>query len=195
MNGKENWKTMVMSSGVTVRYGPFPGSLYYDLMAKAFEDHPDPEIPQKEIEVLGGTEMVDDEDDPEYKTKLRIARNARWDMVGKMALDLCVEPVGWPEEWAEVTGRLIDVYGAKVDGKVPETDAERRLAFLLKYAIRTADDWEIVRKVQRFSVIDDEEVRRQAESFPSDVEGAEGSGPDAPGPAEQHGVEVHGAGA
>lgn len=176
MEDKSSWKQMTMSSGVTVRYGPFPGSLYYDLMAKALEDHPDPEVPQKEIEVLGGTEWVDDEDEPAYKAELRKARNARWDLVGKMALDLCVEVPGWESgEWKDVTDRLIDVYGAKVDGKVPETDAERRMAFLLKYAIRTAEDWEIVRKVQRFSIIDDEEVRRQAESFPGDVEGAEGA--------------------
>jgi hypothetical protein len=195
MSGKDNWKAMTMSSGVTVRYGQFPGSLYWDVMAKAFEDHPDPEVPQREIEVLGGTEMVDDEENPEYKVQLQVARNARFDLVGKMALELCVEPVGWPDEWVEETDRLVNVYGAKLDGKVPETDTERRLAFLMKYAIRTADDWEVIGKIRRFSQIEEEDVRRQAETFPGDVEEPESSGPDAPGAVEGDGMAVHGEGA
>jgi len=175
---------MEFSSGVRVRYGPFPGSLYWDIMGKALDEHPDPEMPQKTIEVLGGTEEVDNPDDPEYKKALRVARNARFDLVGKAALELCVDVEGWPGEWEAVTDRLINEYGAKVNGKVPETDEDRRLAFLLKYALRTDEDWKIVGRIQRFSQIDDEEVRRQAENFPGDVAGAEGAGPDAPGAAE-----------
>jgi len=182
--GADNWKAMKMSSGVTVRYGPFPGSLYWDVMAKALEEHPEPEVPQKEITVLNGTEMVDDTDDPEYKKQLREARNARLDLLGKAALEFCVEVEGWPDEWEAVTDRLVNEYGAKVDGKVPETDVERRLAFLMKYALRTKKDWGIIGLVQRFSQIEEEDIRRQAETFPGDVAQHEGAGPDAPGVVE-----------
>jgi hypothetical protein len=64
--------------------------------------------------------------------------------------------------------------------------------FLAKYALRTKRDWDIVGKVQRFSQIEDEEVRKRVEFFRGDVAGPEGDGADAPGPAEGERVEVRG---
>jgi hypothetical protein len=180
MAGSE-WKEMELSSGVTVLYGPFPGNLYWDIMGRALDEHPDPEVPQKEIEVLLGTEEVDDPDDPEYQKKLNEARLARFDMLGKAALELCVEIVGWPDEWAGAVASTAK-YATE---KPPEDDGDRRVWFLHMYALRTREDWSVIGKVQRFSQIADEEVRQRAETFPGDVAGPEGDGADAPGPVEE----------
>lgn len=174
----DNWKEWTFSSGVTVLYGPFPQNAYWDIMARALELHPDPEPPQKEIEVLGGTEMMDDEDDPAYQAALQAARVGRYDHLAGAVLDLCVElkdPAGMEAGIARAERWTKD--------PAPDDPDDRKRWFLSKFAIRTPEDWGIVRAVQRFSQVEDEEVAAQAEFFPGDVEGDEGAGADAPGAA------------
>ena len=177
-----DWKEYECSSGVTVLYGPFPHGLYWDIMGRTLDEHPDPEPPKKTIEVLGGTEEVDDPEDPAYLAQLNAARLARANLLGEAVLETCVEPKGGLDQYEPLIKRLEDKY---VQDPAPEDETERRAWFLAKYVMRTTDDWKLIGKVQRFSQIDDEEVRRKAEQFPGDVEGPEGDGADAPGPAEE----------
>jgi hypothetical protein len=175
-----DWKELELSSGVRILYGPFPHGLYWDIMDRALREHPDPDPPRKTINVLGGTEEVDDLEDPAYKADLERARLARYNEIGQAALDLCVEVVGWPDKWAATVDRLAGKYAASPP---PDDPDERRVWFLTKYAIRTAQDWKVIGKIQRFSQIEEDDVRQRVESFPGDVAGAEGAGPDAPGAA------------
>ena len=178
----KDWKEFECSSGVTVLYGPFPYGMYWDIMSRALDEYPDPETPQKTIEVLGGTEEVDDLEDPVYQAGLKAARLARANLLGEATLEFCVEPKGGMAQWEPLLKRLSDKY---VSDPPPEDETERRAWFLAKYALRTEADWGIVGLVQRFSQIDNEEVRRKAEQFPGDVAGPEGDGADAPGPVEE----------
>jgi len=176
-----DWKELEFSSGVKVIYGPFPQGLYWDIMSNALDEYPDPEVPKKEIEVLTGTEEVDDLENPEYVAALNQARLARYGILSEAAFDLCVEVEGWPDEWTAAVKKA----SKYASDPPPEDPDELKVWFLTKYALRTTEDWKIVGFIQRFSQIDDEEVRRRAEFFRGDVEGAEDSGVDAPGPAEE----------
>lgn len=175
-----DWKEEELSSGVTVLYGPFPHGLYWDVMGRALEEHPDPEVPKKTIDVMDGTEEIDDPDDPAYKAALEKARLARWNLLGEAALELCVEVKDGLEPWEPVIGRIASKFATD---PVPEDEIGRKAWFLAKFAMRTPEDWRLIGKIQRFSQIDDEEVRRKAEMFPGDVAGPEGDGADAPGAA------------
>jgi len=176
-----DWKPFEFSSGVKGLYGPFPHGLYWDIMGNALDQYPDPEMPKREIEVLGGTEEVDDDKNPQYLEDLRKARLARYGILVEASLDMCIEIEGWPEQWADELQKTIK-YAAQPP---PEDPDKLKIWFLEKFALRTKEDWKIIGRIQRFSQIDDEEVRRQAEQFPGDVEGPEGAGVDAPGPVEE----------
>ena len=175
------WKRMELSSGVLVQYGPFPQGLYWDIMSKALDEHPDPEVPKRTIEVLQGTEEIDDLENEEYQDALQKARLARYEILTRAALDLCVVIVGWPEEWAEAVCKATK-YAAEPP---PEDPDELKIWFLNKYGLRTREDWKLIGNIQRFSQIDDEEVRQRAEFFRGNVERPEDPGVDAPGPAEE----------
>jgi hypothetical protein len=177
-----NWKEYELSSGVTVLYGPFPHGLYWDIMSALLEEFPDPEIPKKTIQVVTGTEEIDDEENPEYQQALTEARLARWEKLRRASLDMCVEPKGGLEQYEETIARVGALYARE---PAPAEPADRKVWFLMKYAFRTPEDWKLIGKIQRFSQIDDEEVRRRAEFFRRDLAGAEDPGADAPGPAEE----------
>ena len=181
-----DWKEMELSSGVKVLYGPFPGGLYWDIASRALEEHPDPEPPTKEIDVVDGKETVGDLEDPAYKAALAVARNARYDVLGKAVLEMCVEPVG---DYEPTVRRLAERW---VMDPPPEDLLDRKVWFLRKWALRTAEDWGIIGRVQRFSQIEDEEVRQRAEFFRGNVAGTKGAGADAPGPAEGERLAVPG---
>jgi hypothetical protein len=184
----EGWKRLKLSSGVEVEYGPFPANMYWDIQARALEDHPDPEPPKKVVETFDGTEEVDDLQNPEYVAALNVARLARFNLLGEAALEFCVEVLDW-ERWEPKVKRLAEKY---VKEKPPEDPVERKVWFLAKFAIRTPGDWNLIRKVQSFSQIEDEEVRQRAEFFRGDVAGPEGAGADAPGAAPEQRVAVQG---
>jgi hypothetical protein len=175
-------REMTLDSGVKVRYGPFPSGLYFDIMARALDEHPDPEPPMKEIKVVDGTEEVEDPDDPDYQQKLKVARLARYNLLGEAALDLCVEVVGGLEQYEPVIERIGKKYATD---PAPDDPDDRKVWFLSKYGMSTRRDWDLIRKIQSFSQVEDEEVRRRVEFFRGDVAGAEGDGPDAPGAAEE----------
>ena len=176
-----DWKELEFSSGVKVLYGPFPHGLYWDIMSQALDEYPDPDVPKKEIAVLMGTEEVDDLENPEYQAALTQARLARFSILTKAALDMCVEVEGWPEQW-EPAAKKAAQYSADPP---PEDPDEFKVWFLERWALRTREDWKVVGKIQRFSQIEDDEVRQRAEFFRRNMEGAEDPGVDAPGPAEE----------
>jgi len=87
----EEWRPFTTSAGVELRYGPFPSNMYWDIQARALEEHPDPEPPMKTIEVFDGTEEIEDTDDEAYKAELAAARLARFNLLGEASLEFCVE--------------------------------------------------------------------------------------------------------
>ena len=128
MAGSE-WKEIEFSSGVKALYGPFPQGLYWDIMSRALDEYPDREMPKREIEVLGGTEEVDDDENPESLEALSQARLARYGILTQAALDLCVEVEGWPEQWEATLQRVATKYAAD---EMPEDPDERKVWFLTK---------------------------------------------------------------
>jgi hypothetical protein len=158
--------------GVELEYAAFPHGLYWDIMDQALRDHPDPDPPMVEIEVLDGTEMMPDEEDGDYLAGLAEAQRKRYNVLREAALDLCVRPKGGLEQHEP---EIVKAAKYIRDEPPPEDPEERRFWWLKRLAIRTAEDARIVLKVQTFSQIEDEEVSRKAESFPGDVEGPEGA--------------------
>lgn len=175
----EGWKSLILASGVEVRYGPFIGNMYWDIQARALELYPDPEPPKKEIETAFENEMVDDLDDPEYQLESTKMRLARINLLGEAVLEFCVEIVDW-ERWREKVPRV-----EKYVGSAPEDPDDLKVWFLAKYAIRGNEWGKLIRMVQSFSQIEDEEVRNRVEFFRRDVAGSSGDGADAPGPAQE----------
>jgi len=176
---REDWKPFVTSAGVELRYGPFVAGMYHEIVARALELHPDPQVPRKSVDTFDGPEDVDDPDEPGYKAALQAARLARASFLGEAALDLCVEVVDW-DAWRAQAERLARYVPG---GKPPDDEQDLKVWFLARYALRTGDDWNLIRRIQSFSQIEDEEVRRRVEFFRRDVAGAEGAGADAPGGA------------
>jgi hypothetical protein len=184
-----DWKEFECSTGVVLLYGPFPWGMYWDLMDRALQKHADPDVPTKTIAVLGGTEEVDDEEDPEYLKALAEVRRERADMIGNAALEFCVRVKGGLDPWEAVIERIAEQYASLEDQPpeaLPPEGPNARIAwFCKKYAMRTTNDWRLIGKIQRFSQIEDEEVRRKVETFPGDVAGPEGDGAAAPGASEE----------
>lgn len=174
----DNWKEHTFDSGVRVRYGPFPHGAYWDIMARALEEYPDPEVPMKTVEVVDGTEEMEDWENEGYKAEKRIAELARAEMMVDATLEWCIELV---EDFEPAIERL----KKKWVKDVPDDPIDRKVWFLRKFAIRTTDDWNIIAKCRRYSQIEDEEVADRAEFFRGEVAGSEGAGADASGAAEK----------
>jgi len=156
----EEWKSYTLSSGVEVRYGPFVNNLYWELTDHALELHPDPDPPMKEIETFDGKETVDNLEDPEYKAALKVAQASRLNHIAEAALEFCVEVVDW-EKWKK---KIRERIAPKV-GDPPEDEDELRVWFLGKYAMRTAKDWNLIKKIMAFSQIEEDDVRKRVEMF------------------------------
>lgn len=179
-DNEQMWKPFTTSAGIDLLYGPFPGALYWDIMARALELFPDPDPPMKTIEVVDGTEQVEDLDDQEYKTKLAQAQLERHGFMGEAMLEMCIKIV--TPDWEKIAERIADKW---LKDPLPDNTEDRKVWFLGKYALRTPKDWEIYSKIRRFSQIEDDEVRQRTEFFRGDVAGDEGTGPNAPRPAEE----------
>src|SRR3990172_10045886 len=80
-------ESKTLSSGVTVTVIPFPPGL----LQRINSDHPDPEPPKKTIEVLGGTEEVDNLKDEDYLTEKESVTTQRNSLLGEAVIELCVE--------------------------------------------------------------------------------------------------------
>lgn len=172
------------TSGITVQVRPLPGGAYRKLQVRAMEEHPDAVPPKKEIPVFDGTELVDDEDDPEYVAAQAAAEHAREQMVGEAILEWCVDLDLGPHE--ATIARL-----ERKLGSYPKDEHERRVRFLEDWVFRTGEDYRDVTFLAiSQALIDDKEVAERLQFFRREVAGDAGAEPDAPGAAEEVGVDV-----
>lgn len=172
-----------LDSGVVVRIRPFPAGLYQALTVKASRLHPLPEPPKKKIEVVDGTEEVDDFDDPAYVAAKADAERERGTLLAEAVLDFCVE-VDLDKYAGELT--RLEKYS-----DIPTNPDERRVAFLTLYAMRTKRDYSRVMAEATMQVlVDDDEVARRLDSFRGQVERATGNGSSPSGADEGVGLAV-----
>ena len=176
---KSGPEQITLSSGVTVTVSPFPAGLWWDLHARALEQHPDPEPPTKTIDVVDGTEEVQDLDNPDYLEALALANRERTNIQGEAIIDLCVDVD--MEPYAATIKRV-----ERYIGQAPKEDDERRVWFLTKYALRGRADYEAVMLAATAQLMtSDPEVANRLKSFQREVEGATDPDADAPGAAEE----------
>jgi len=128
------------SSGVTIWVRPIPALLLRRLEAKIQKDFPDPIPPKKTITVLGGTEEVDDLNNPEYIEAKNVANIKRIELQGEAILDFCVDIEGGVAAYASTIARI----EKHTDEKYPADLEERRIQFLTEYVIRNGSDWGFV---------------------------------------------------
>lgn len=187
-SASNDFQEKTLSSGVTVRVLPFPAGLWDKINSQIQAEYPDPVPPKKTISVLGGTEEVDDLQDPDYLVKAREAKTARDNasgkIIGEATLDLCVQVDLSPYEGA--IKRL-----EKYTDKFPSDPDERRIRFLTEYAMRSRGDYEAVTfSAVTQMAIGDKEVAERVSSFQDNVARSEPSGNGASGPDEVKRLEV-----
>jgi len=152
-------ESKTLSSGVTVTVIPFPPGL----LQRINSDHPDPDPPKKTIEVLGGTEEIDDLKDANYLAKKDEVTTQRNSLLGEAVIELCVE-LDLAKYAKEITKleRFTSPYPTDAD--------ERRMRFLQEYALRTRGDYEVVITSAITQIaISDEEVQERIATFQSDM--------------------------
>lgn len=174
-NGKNG---LTFSSGITVEMLPFPAGLWEEINIRAFEDFPEPIPPKKTVEVLGGTEDIDNLDDPQYKADVKKVGEERTGLLLGAVLDIC--PQLNLDEWEPRIKRL-----EKYTRPFSDDPDERRIEFLTRYVLRTKADYEnlMLAAVSQI-LVDDPEVSARIQYFQSQVEGAAASYADAPGATE-----------
>lgn len=174
-NGKNG---LTFSSGITVEMLPFPAGLWEEINIKAFENFPDPVPPKKTVNVLGGTEDVDDLENTEYKADVQRVGRERTGLLLEAILDIC--PQINLTEWEAKIKRL-----EKYSRPFSEDLDERRIEFLTRYVLRTKTDYEnLMLSAVSQILVDDPEVSSRIQYFQSQVEGAAASYTDAPGAPE-----------
>lgn len=181
---KEQGERRVMTSGVEVLVRPFPSGLWEKINQRALKDFPEPTIPKKTIEVLGGTEEVDDLNNPEYLAQKQKVTNQRNNFLGEAILDLCVEVdmEKWEKEIKKIE-RYSDPY--------PTDPDERRLRFLSDYAIRSAGDWQFVfASAIEQAQATEPEVAERIDSFQHKVAQSANNGATPPGTNEVKRLDV-----
>jgi len=174
-NGKNE---LTFSSGVTVKMSPFPAGMWEEINITAFERFPEAVPPKKTIEVLGGTEEIDDLENPDYKAQVKRVGEERSGLLLEAILDIC--PQLDLTEWEARIKRL-----EKYSRPFSDDPDERRIQFLTRYVLRTKSDYEnlMISAVSQI-LVDDPEVSARIKYFQSQVEGAAASYTDAPGAPE-----------
>ena len=151
-------ESRICSSGVKIWVTPLPADLLRRLQAKLEKDHPYPPVPKKTVEVLGGTEEVDDINNPEYLTEKKAIDVIRLGEQGEAILDYCAEVDGGIGEYEAKISRI-----EKRTGEDYPTDLDdRRIQFLSEYVIRSPSDWGFVfaSAIEQTQVTDPEVVTR-----------------------------------
>lgn len=164
-----------------MQVAPFPAGLYNRLQIKSLEDFPDPEPPKKTIEVVDGTEEVDDLDDPAYLADQREARRNRLARFAEAIVEICVDLD--LDEWEAEIGRL-----EKYAGPAPEDGPDRIAWFLENYGCRLSEDYAaITESAMRQTLVTSKEVQERVGFFRGDVEGDTADEPphDAPGAGDE----------
>lgn len=171
-----------LSSGVTVSVLPFPARLFLRIQEEAEKRFPDLVPPQKTIEVLDGTEEVDDLNDPDYVVEQKTVEAARAAWMSEKVLDVllkfCIE-VDLSKH--EGTIRALE----ETLWEFPTNGVERKLEFLSSYAARTKPDYDrLILASLGQTTVDDEEVAQRLASFQDHVERATTGDTETPGAAE-----------
>lgn len=173
-------ESKALSSGVTVTVIPFS----LGLQQRINSDHPDPVPPKKVIQVLDGTEEVDNLTDPDYLAEKDRVTQERNSLLGEAVIELCVE-VDLGKYAREITKleRFTSPYPDDLD--------ERRMRFLQEYALRTRGDYEaIITSAITQIAISDEEVQERIATFQADMARNSPNGHQASGLDESVGLEV-----
>ena len=180
MAKKQSGKEITLSSGVTVTILPFP----LGLLERINRDNPDPVPPKKTITVLGGTEEVDDEKNPEYiaeKSQVAARRNTK---LGEATIEFCVD-CDMAKHEREIK-RL-----EKITSAFPDDPDERRSRFLTEYALRTVNDYSLVIMAAiNQSTLTDTEVSERIATFQSDLSQRAVNGTQTPGTHEVERLDV-----
>lgn len=173
-------ESKTLSSGVTVVVIPFPPGLLQRINA----DHPDPVPPKKTIQVVDGTEEVDNLKDESYLTQKEEVTQQRNSLLGEAVIELCVELD--LAKYAKEIKKL-----EKYTSPYPDDTDERRSRFLSEYALRTRGDYEVVITSAITQIaISDEEVQERIKSFQGQLSQRATNGAKAPGVNEGIGLEV-----
>jgi len=185
----EGYVEEVLSSGVKVKILPFPARLWEKIHERVLREFTEVKPPKKTINVLGGTEEVDDLKDLEYlatKNETDKQRNAQQSkLIGEATLDLCVEVDVRPYE-AEL--KRIAVYSGDT---LPTEATELKIYFLESFALRSRGDYErVVSMAAGLMAVGDAEVAERINSFRDNLAQSTPNGTHAPGADEIQRVEV-----
>lgn len=182
-------QTEILSSGVKVTVLPFPARLHDSIQAKAQEKFPEPKPPKKIIKVAGGTEEIDDLNNPTYleeKKRIRTERDL-WvgQRVGENVLDLCILVDVEPYQY------IIKKLEKSLEEPAPVDSDELRDYFLTHYALRGRADYERVTSVSlTLMAVGDSEITARMDSFQREMARAADNNPQTSSPDEVERVEV-----
>ena len=177
-------REVTLASGVEVVVRPFPGGLYANLQSRGLEKHPDPEPPTKTVDTATGPEEIDDLTNPEYVKAREDAERKRGNLIADAILDLCVECD--LSKYESQIKRL-----EKHIGKAPKDADELKSWFFENYAFTRRDDYSrAVGPALSMTLVTDQEVRRQLDNFPGQVERAKPVDAEARGADEEQPLDV-----
>jgi len=178
-NGKSG-EEIVLSTGVTVTVLPFP----LGLLDRINKDFPDPKPPKKTINVLGGTEEVDNLTDPDYLAQKQLATNQRNVKLGEATIEFCIECN--LSQYESTIKRL-----EKIVSPYPDDPYERQARFLQDYALATVNDYSNVYVSSlNQSTVTDEEVTERIATFQGDLSHRTANGTPPSGPDEVERMDV-----
>lgn len=178
-----------LSSGVIVTILPFPARLHESIQAKALEKFPEIKPPKKIIKVAGGTEEIDDVNNPQYldeKKKNQVERD-NWSAskIGEKVIDFCLQVDTDPYE------HIIKKLEETCEEAAPTNSDERRIYFLINYALRGRADYERIISVSlTLMAVGDSEIKARMDSFRSEMARAADNNPETPGPDEVKRVDL-----
>jgi len=158
---------LTLSSGVTVHVVPFPADLNKSISAYAFREFPDPIPPKKTIQVVDGTEEVDNLEDADYLADKVRVEAGRSKIISEAFIDLSVN-VDLGKYNADI--KRVERY----TGPYPDDPTERKLRFLTEFAIRTVTDYQAISfSVMQQSGISEEDVAERLDVFRPEMARAE----------------------
>lgn len=185
---EENFEEITLSSGIRVRVTAFPVYLHRKIERKIEDEFEIPDPPLKTVKTVDGEETVEDPNNPDYLAEVeqikRQRNNRKAELLGEAVCDLSVEVVTDEDEVEQIIRRV-----EKYTQPFPQDPNDRRVEFLTSFAIKTTDDYQAlittsINLMVRTQVTTKEEVDKEIESFPGDLEGIETPETNSPGVTE-----------
>lgn len=178
-----------LSSGVVVTILPFPARLHDNIQSRGLEKFPDPVPPKKIVKVAGGTEETDNFNDPVYLEESKRTKTLRdqWigQQIGENVLDLCLQVD--PEPYNHAISKLAKT----LEQEVPGDHDEKRVFFLVNYALRGRADYERVTSVSlTLMAVGDKEIEARMDNFRREMARAVNSNSEASRSNEEIRVDV-----